>query len=115
MKTSHIGFGWVVGAMIATCLSATTVFAQSAKPSKRDALGCMEKELQDRIAKIANSGDHEAFKKLAGAAVIAGKCRVVSKGTMLFVEDTAVWSGLFCYRPVGDVSCLWMSSDLTRP
>ena len=88
--------------------------AQSARPSTRDALGCADKDLQNRIATIANSGDHEAFKKLAGAAVLAGKCRIVNKGTMLFTEDTAIMSGLACFRPVGDVACLWMASDLTR-
>lgn len=92
----------------------TSAMAQSAKPAKREALGCSDKSLQDRIAKIANSGDHEAFKKLASAGIITGKCRIVSEGTMLFVEDTAIMSGLACFRPAGEVSCLWMASDLTR-
>jgi hypothetical protein len=115
MMTSRIVLRGVAGAIVVIGLSVSAAFSQSAKPSQRDALGCTDKELQSRIATIANSGDQEAFKKLAGAAVLAGKCRIVSKGTMLFIEDTAVWSGLFCYRPTGDVSCLWMSSDLTRP
>lgn len=108
---------------LATCVAACLVsggawtssdaLAQSARPSKRDALGCANRDLQDRIATIANSGDQEAFKKLAGSAVAAGQCRVVEKGTMLFKEDTAMMSGLACFRPVGDIKCLWMSSDLT--
>lgn len=88
--------------------------AQSARPSQRDALGCTDRELQERIAKIANSGDHEAFKKLAGAGVLTGKCRIIEKGTAVYLEDTALWSGLACFRPVGQVSCLWATSDLTR-
>jgi len=88
--------------------------AQSARPSTRDALGCSDRDLQNRIANIANSGDHEAFKKIASAGILSGKCRVVSKGTMLFIADTAFMSGLACFRPAGDIACLWMSSDLTR-
>ena len=99
---------------VACAMGFTAATAQSAKPAKRDALGCSEKDLQDRIAKIANSGDQEAFKKIATAGIISGKCKIVKEGTGLFLEDTALMSGLACFRPAGDVQCLWMSSDLTR-
>ena len=88
--------------------------AQSAKPSKRDALGCSDRSLQDRISTIANSGDREAFQKIATAGVMSGKCKVVKEGTALFLEDTALMSGLACFRPTGEVQCLWMPIDLTR-
>ena len=95
------------------CGFAPTAWGQSAKPSGRDALGCFDLELSKRTSTIANSGDQEAFNKLAGPAVRAGKCQVIAKGTMLFKEDTALMSGLACFRPVGDTRCLWMASDLT--
>lgn len=99
-------------------LCVMTLFSISAsaqsRAAKRDALGCSDKELQSRIAKIANSGDEEAFKKLATAGIMSGRCKIVKEGTSLFIEDTAIMSGLACYRPIGEVSCFWMSSDLTR-
>lgn len=90
-----------------------SAFGQSAKPSRRDAMGCSDLELQKRMSTIANSGDQEAFNKLARPAVASGRCQVVTKGTMLFKEDTALVSGLACFRPVGDIKCIWMASDLT--
>lgn len=99
--------------LVLLCGAASNAFSQSAKPSKRDALGCADLDLSKRISTIANSGDQEAFNKLAGPAVGVGKCEVVQKGTMLFREDTALMSGLACFRPVGNTRCLWMASDLT--
>lgn len=98
---------------ILLCWAAPAAWGQSAKPAGRDALGCFDLELSKRTSTIANSGDQEAFNKLAGPAVKAGKCQVVAKGTMLFKEDTALMSGLACFRPIGDARCLWMASDLT--
>lgn len=101
-------------AVLGCALVSTTASSQSARISKRDALGCSDRETQTRIARIANSGDQEAFRKLAGSMILAGQCRIIKEGTALHLEDTAVWSGLACFRPAGQVSCLWASIDLTR-
>lgn len=88
--------------------------AQSPKLATRDALGCFEKDLRRQAGRLALSGDEVAYKKLAMAAINAGKCRVIDKGTRLYLDDYGGSSGIACFRPAGQTDCLWTSNDITE-
>jgi hypothetical protein len=114
MKKDRLNDCAVFYAVIVLLIGSSSAIAQSAKPSQRDALGCFDREIHTKLARIANSGDEEAFKKLAEPMVLAGKCQIFERGTMFFLEEYGgVWSASACFRPVGQVACLWMAHDLT--
>jgi hypothetical protein len=97
--------------------AATQAFAQSAsgpKPIVRDAIGCLSRETNQRLSKIAVSGDKEAFAKLAIALVASSQCKFLKEGTRIYLEDTAFFSGLLCGRPVGETSCYWLPIEITK-
>lgn len=84
------------------------------KPLVRDLIGCKNRESYDRLAKIAASGDKGALVKLGTSLVLSGTCRSLNAGTLVHLEDTAIFSALMCARPAGDVSCYWMAIDATK-
>lgn len=84
------------------------------KPLLRDLIGCKDREAYARLAKIAASGDQAALVKLGTSLVMSGTCRSLNAGTLVHLEDTAIFSALMCARPAGDVSCYWMAIDATK-
>jgi hypothetical protein len=83
------------------------------KPLLRDGIGCTSREAIQRLTKIAVSGDKEALAKLGMAMVATGQCRMMQAGTRIYLEDTAVFSGLMCGRPAGETRCYWLPIDIT--
>lgn len=88
--------------------------ALAPKPMSRDAIGCRSRDANDRLGRIASTGDKEAFTKLATALVATSQCRIMKAGTKLYLEDTAVFSGALCGRPQGETSCYWLPIDITK-
>lgn len=70
---------------------------------KRDAYGCRSKEAFERVARYAGEKDHQAFL----LAIISGNCPTLKKGQTVALEDTALFSGLLCVRPTGEIGCYW--------
>lgn len=84
------------------------------KPTVRDAIGCLSREANDKLSRIASSGDKEAFTKLATALVMANECKLLKAGTRIYLEDTAIFSGLICGRPAGSTACYWLPIEITK-
>lgn len=93
---------------------AETAALLAPKPMKRDAIGCVSREANDRLTKIAVSGDKEAFTKLATALIATAQCRPMKEGTRLYLEDTAIFAGLMCGRPAGETRCYWLPIEVTK-
>ncbi len=88
--------------------------ARAPKPMLRDAIGCRAREPYDRLSRIAASGDREAFSKLAVALVATSQCRTLKQGTRIFLEDTAIFSGVLCGRPAGETVCFWLPIEIIK-
>lgn len=95
-------------AAVAVLVACTAAAAAPAKTITNEAIGCAKREVHDQLSKIAASGDHEAFGKLAAAGITSGACRMFNVGDDVFVEDIALLSGVACVRPKGDVACYWL-------
>lgn len=93
---------------------AETAALRAPKPMTQDAIGCVTREANDRLTKISVSGDKEAFAKLATALIAAAQCRLMKMGTRLYLEDTAIFSGLICGRPAGETRCYWLPIEITQ-
>lgn len=80
----------------------------------RDAIGCLSRDANQRLSKMAVSGDKEAFTKLAVSLVASSQCKFLQEGTRIYLEDTAIFSGVLCGRPVGETSCYWLPIEIIK-
>ena len=79
--------------------------------NRASATGCVSRELYEQLTKIAVQGDSEAFTRLLRGSVVAGQCVIFTRGTVVFIEDTAIFSGLVQVRPKGQVRSYWTAIE----
>lgn len=79
---------------------------------KKDCYGAFNREDMDKMTSVIMAKDETAFKGL----IIEGKIFLVKKGTKVFIEDTAFWSGCAKVRPEGQTRSIWLFfEDLAKP
>ncbi|MDQ7836431.1 MAG: hypothetical protein RDU24_13705 [Humidesulfovibrio sp.] len=76
--------------------------------------GFHNRELLERAMQIASQGDKAAWSKLMAKAVVAGAVIQLKPGEEVFLEDTAVFSGMVKIRRKGDISGLWTNMEAVR-
>lgn len=100
--------------------SAPTSIASNQQPNPSDgsrvvsrgaSAGCANKEAYEQLTKIAVQGDSEAFTRALAGSVITGQCVIFERGTVVFIDDTAILSGLVRIRPKGQVSAYWTAME----
>jgi len=97
--------------ILALLLSTIPAFGQSAYIVDKDTFGSFNKEYMERLDNVLRTDDEVAFKML----IVEGKIFPVKKGTKVFFEDSAVWSGCMKVRPQGGTEGFWVFlSDLTE-
>ena len=82
---------------------------------KSNVIGCKDKEVQDKLARFREEGDKEAFQTFVGEQEATGACTLLSFGSKVYLEDTAIFSGVVCVRPEGETSCYWIEMDSVGP
>jgi hypothetical protein len=76
--------------------------------STEHVFGCKRREQFSRLASMASVGDTEAFKKALTMAFLRSECTAFKKGSAVYIEDTALFSGLVQVRPHGAVESYWI-------
>lgn len=56
-----------------------------------------------KLRSLLSAGDKVAAQKL----IMTGMIKTIPKGTMVEIEDTAIFSGLIKIRPKGEVQSYW--------
>lgn len=79
--------------------------------SRASSAGCVSKEAYEQLTKIAVQGDKEAFSRALAAGVLSGQCTIFSRGAVVFIDDTAIFSGLVRLRPQGQVQAYWTAME----
>lgn len=104
----------LAAAALCAALLTEPVYAAPQAITKESSIGCKNKEVKRKLVSMAIDKDIEAFKKLALATILTGECRFFSAGDQVHLEDTAIFTGLICLRPRGEVSCYWTESEATE-
>ncbi|MDP9990411.1 hypothetical protein J2W28_000206 [Variovorax boronicumulans] len=79
--------------------------------SRASSAGCVNREVYDQLTKIAVQGDSEAFTRALGGSIITGQCVIFKRGDLVFIDDTAMFSGLVRLRPKGQVLAYWTAME----
>ena len=95
----------------ATANQTTTQSDGSRVVSRASAAGCINRDVYDQLTKIAVQGDSEAFTRALGGSIITGQCIVFKRGDVVFVDDTALFSGLVRLRPQGQIRTYWTAME----
>jgi hypothetical protein len=99
-------------AVLAAVLALGALDLQAREPGwktmKDNALGCQDRPEFERLSSMRSSGDRAAFTQAATPAFVAGRCVVLDKGTEVYLEDVAMWSGVAKVRPRGSAIAYWM-------
>ncbi len=101
-----------LGMMFGLLLSIAPVQASLTGHIKGDShVGCVDRDLYDKLGRLASDHDLEAFKKLLTVAVVAGRCIVFKDGQQVYEVDTAMFSGLMQVRLKGDTREFWIKFE----
>lgn len=98
---------FVAAALVASASS----FAQVQQITGGPWLGCKDKDTQGHITKMAVSGDTQAFQKAVVKTLLSGDCVQLKAGQQVFLEDTAIFSGLIKIRRQGDTAAFWTNIE----
>jgi TM2 domain-containing membrane protein YozV len=79
-----------------------------------DAIGCSSREVFDQLTRLQVDGDAEAAKWYLLAGMAHGECRVFYDGDIVYLADTALFSGLAAVRPRGEVGKFWTNMERVK-
>ncbi len=71
--------------------------------------GCRTEDAYKRLVSLAS--DVEAFREYLVITVAAGECRAIPQRSGVFLERSALFSGMVRVRPVGSSMSLWTSRE----
>lgn len=69
--------------------------------------GCTSKEYFQKLQSVVSQGDKEAFSRGLQIGLIAGQCVQFRSGEAVYIEDTAIFSGMVQVRRVGELGSYW--------
>ncbi len=72
---------------------------------------CISKEVYEQLTKIAVQGDSTAFIRALSGSVLTGQCVIFKRGDVVYIDDTALFSGLVRLRPRGEVRAYWTAME----
>ena len=73
----------------------------------RATFGCVHREYMDKLAKYRADNDREAWMSALQAGTTAGECAQFAPGEKVFLDDTALFSGLVKIRKPGETVAYW--------
>lgn len=106
MKRLILGFG------LASCILASSAAFGGAQRtvSGNNWIGCITKDDYSRLVGFVVDKDQEAF----AAMLMSGRCVPLKNGQTVYLEDTAIFSGMVAIRPKGSTRTLWTAIEATK-
>lgn len=77
----------------------------------RGAIGCVERSRLEQLTRLAVDGDRVAWQKSLLAAYLSQECTPLKLGTAVFIQDTAIFSGLIKVRRQGETVGYWTTIE----
>jgi hypothetical protein len=81
------------------------------KIKKPSSYGCKDKEYYSKIMGYVVDEDKVAFEKELRRGISTGRCTVFSVGEEVFLNDTAIFSGVVQVRRKGDTDGYWVAIE----
>ncbi len=95
--------------------SSTGVTPDGAKRiSSSDRFGCSSKKYMSKLTGYASQNDMSAFSQGLTAGIVTGRCTMFKVREVVFLTDTAIFSGLVKVRRQGSVTEYWTHLEAIR-
>lgn len=78
------------------------------------AIGCVERSRFEQLVKLVSDGDKEAWKQSVLAAFLSEECIPMKAGDVVYIQDTAIFSGLVQVRRQGETRAYWTNLQQIR-
>ena len=101
--------------MVCMALAAplTAVAAADRHITDGDRIGCHSRETYEKLTTFIAQGDKDAFKQLLVVSVASGDCTVFDAGEPVFIDDTALLSGMVKVRRKDEIDGYWTAIEST--
>ena len=110
MKTSALVILFVLAVLILPATAQQASFHIEGKGW----FGCTTKELFDEISGYRVAGDKEAFVDAMTAGLMTGDCTMFEDRETVYLEDTAIWSGMIQVRRPGERLKYWTNLEAAK-
>jgi hypothetical protein len=107
-------FGTIIALGFILLLSQMTE-AQSTKHISGDNwFGCSSKKEFSKITDYAVEGDEQAFRSALAEGILSGSVTLFDNGELVFIVDTAVFSGLIKVHKNGETREYWTNLEAVK-
>jgi hypothetical protein len=76
--------------------------------------GCTDREYFKKLVRYAVQKDEEAFSQALAAGILAGTCTMFKDGEVVYITDTAIFSGLVKVRRKGELQEFWTNIEAIK-
>jgi hypothetical protein len=79
-----------------------------------DWIGCLTREQKGKLTSYSVQNDKEAYMREFGIGLIEGFCTMFKDGEIVYLMDTAIFSGLVCVRRKGEINTYWTNTEAIK-
>ena len=79
-----------------------------------DWIGCLTREQKGKLTSYSVQNDKEAYMREFGIGLIEGSCTMFKDGEIVYLMDTAIFSGLLCVRRKGEINIYWTNTEAIK-
>lgn len=76
--------------------------------------GCQDRNELQSINKMLYQGDKKAWANSLAEGIAKGRCIMFNNGQKVFLDDTAIFSGLVKVRPEGSIKKYWTNTEAVK-
>lgn len=73
--------------------------------------GCTDRKYFEKLVDYAVQKDEQAFKQALAAGILTGACTMFKDGEVVYITDTAIFSGLVKVRRKGELQEFWTNIE----
>jgi hypothetical protein len=77
-------------------------------------IGCTNREDYERLVGYVAQEDEQAFKQAVGVGIVCGTTTIFQAGEVVYITDTAVFSGLVKVRRKGETLEYWTNVEAVK-
>jgi hypothetical protein len=74
-------------------------------------IGCQMRDDYEYLTSLSVQGDMDAFRTAYATAIVTGRCVKLKPGATVYLDDTALFSGLIRVRPKGELAAYWTGAE----
>lgn len=104
----------VVMIVVLSILIVPTVAKETYNIQGKSWIGCIDKEDYETLIGYAVDGDQAAFEQAFFEGLLAGTCTMFEDGEPVYLEDTALFSGLVQLRRPGETKAYWTAMEAIK-